>query len=110
MRAQQRSRYEALEDQFRQGGSLSDSDVALALRTSVFVDASRGRIRFSGEIMDARQELNDSGSLLNTTMVNTLEPIQAYASATFPDFLQSGSTRTLRAGRFTMDIGRRRFL
>ena len=110
VRVQQRSRYEALEDQFRQGGGLSSSDVALALQTSVFVDVGRGRVKFSGEIMDARHELNDEGSLLNTTMVNTLEPLQAYASINFPDFLQDGSTSTLRAGRFTMDLGRRRFL
>ena len=49
VRVQQRSRYEALEDQLRPGSALSSSDVALALQTSVFVDAGRGRVRFSGE-------------------------------------------------------------
>ena len=110
LRVQQRSRYEALDNQFRPNPGLSSHDVALALQTSLFVEAGRGRVRFFGELMDARQELNDEGSFLNTTMVNALEPLQAYASFSFADLLQDGSTSTLRAGRFTMDLGRRRFL
>jgi len=110
LRWQQRARYESLEDQFRPGAALSSSDVALALQTSLFVDAGRGRVQFHGEIMDSRHELNDEGSLVNTTMINALEPLQAYASVSFADFLQDGSQSTLKAGRFTMDVGRRRFL
>lgn len=110
LRVQQRSRYENLEDQFRPGVGLSSSDVALALQTSVFVDAGRGRVRFSGEIMDSRHELNDEGSVIATSMVNALEPLQAAVSVSLPGLLQDGSTSTLRAGRFTMDVGRRRFV
>lgn len=104
----QRSRYEALDEQPRTG--FSSSDVALALQTSLFVNVGNGRLRFSGEIMDARHELNDAGSQVNTTMVNALEPLQAYALVSFPDLFQEGGTSTLKAGRFTMDVGRRRFV
>jgi hypothetical protein len=58
--------------------------------------------------MDARTELNDGASYLNTTHVNTLEPIQSYLRWTTTDFLQDGSTSALKVGRFTMDLGRRR--
>lgn len=110
VRGQQRSRYESLDNQFRPGSGLSTDDVVLALQTSLFVDAGRGRVKFTGEIMDVRHELNDEGSLVNTTMVNALEPLQAYATVSFPDLFLDGSTSTLKAGRFTMDIGRRRFV
>lgn len=106
-RVVQRSRYETLDAQPRTG--LSSNDNVLALQTSLFVNAGRGRVRFSGEIMDSRHELNDAGSQLNTTMVNALEPLQAYAVVSFPDLFQDGSTSTLKAGRFTLDVGRRRF-
>jgi hypothetical protein len=107
-RVVQRSRYESLNDQPRTG--LSSNDNVLALQTSLFVNAGRGRVRFSGELMDSRHELNDAGSQLNTTMVNAIEPLQAYAVVSFPDLFQDGSTSTLKAGRFTMDVGRRRFV
>lgn len=110
LRVQQRSRYEALENQFRPDPALSTNDVALALQTSLFVDAGNGRVKFFGEIMDARHELNDGGSQVNTTMVNALEPLQAYALVDLPDLFRDGSISTLKAGRFTMDVGRRRFL
>jgi hypothetical protein len=107
-RVVQRSRYETLNDQPRTG--FSSNDNVLALQTSLFINVGTGRVRFSGEIMDARHELNDEGSQVNTTMVNALEPMQAYALISFPDLFQDGSTSTLKAGRFTMDVGRRRFV
>jgi hypothetical protein len=48
----QRSRYEALDDQFRPG--LSGSDHVLALQTSVTFDARFPRVRLFGELMDSR--------------------------------------------------------
>src|SRR5690606_11386606 len=98
----------SLNDQFRPG--LSGSDQILALQTSLFVEAGRGDVRFFGELMDARAELNDAGSFVTTTNVNTLEPLQVYGEWTLRDVFRTGSTATLRAGRFTMNLGRRRLL
>jgi hypothetical protein len=102
----QRSRLETVDELF--GGGLSGSDHALALQTSLFFDLKLERMQLFGEIMDSRMELNDERSSLGTAFVNTLEPIQAYAAWTFEDSLQAGAESTLRAGRLTLDIGKRR--
>lgn len=106
-RVVQRARYESLAEQPR--STLSTNDHVLALQTSLFINVGSGRVRFSGEIFDARHELNDERSQVNTTMVNALEPLQAYALVDLPGLFRDGSTSTLKAGRFTMDVGRRRF-
>ena len=105
-RVEQRSRYETLNDQYRP--LLSGSDQALALQTSFFVEARHDRLRFLGEVFDARHQLNDIGSQINATMVDTAEPMQALVSLSFADSFQQGSAASLTVGRFTMDVGRRR--
>jgi hypothetical protein len=107
-RFQQRTRYETLNDQFRPG--LSGSDQALALQTSVAVDAEFGSVHLIGELMDSRVQRNDDGSYVSTSIVNALEPLQTYLSWRVDDAFQQGASSTLRAGRFAMDVGRRRFV
>ncbi len=102
-----RSRYERLDPQFRAG--YGDSDTQLAFQTSIVVKAGRGRFDFVAEIMDARAELTDEQSFVRGA-VNALEPIQTYFSWSFDDLLKSGSQSTLRVGRMTLDIGKRRLL
>lgn len=97
----QRARYEALDPQFRPG--LSNSDQALALQTSLAFDWHGGEFQVFGEIMDARTELNDSGSSTNVTVANALEPIQAFVA------WRRGRS-TLRLGRVTQDFGKRRLI
>jgi len=108
LRFQQRSRLEAINDSPR--ANVSSSDQALELQTSMFVDVGRGKVRFSGELMDARTELNDPKSLLSTSLVNTLEPLQANLIWNFSGMLEPGHTGSLKVGRFTMDVGRRRLV
>jgi len=108
LRFQQRSRLESINDSPR--ASVSSSDQALELQTSMFIDVGRGKVRFAGEIMDARTELNDAKSLLSTSLVNTLEPLQANLTWNFSDMLEPGHTGSLKVGRFTMDVGRRRMV
>jgi hypothetical protein len=108
VRVVQRSRLSTIENQFRP--ELDGADHALELQTSLFVDAGRGAVTFHGELMDARTVLNDAGSFLNNTLVNTLEPLQTYVAWDFANFIQAGSASTLKAGRFTMDLGRRRLI
>jgi hypothetical protein len=97
----QRTRYESLDPQYRAG--FSNSDQALALQTTVALDWQRGSIQAFGEIMDSRTELNDSGSFATNATTNTLEPVQAYVA-----FRRGGGT--LRVGRATQDLGKRRLL
>ena len=101
----QRSRYETIDEQF--GNGLSGADHVLALQTSLMFDLKLEKLQFFGELMDSRAELNDEQSAVGTFLVNTLEPIQAYAAWTLPDSLQEGGKSTLRVGRLTLDIGKR---
>jgi hypothetical protein len=102
----QRSRFETIDEQF--GGGLSGSDHVLAMQTSLLFDLELDNVQLYGEIMDSRGELNDERSSVGTSLVNTLEPVQAYAAWTFKDSLQPGGESTLRAGRLTLDVGKRR--
>ena len=102
-----RSRYEALDPQFRPG--LSASDRVLAMKTSLSLQAHLPRLTLVGEIMDSRALLNDEGSLRNTAIVNALEPIQAYVALPIPAG-RANATSTLRLGLMTLDLGKRRLL
>ena len=103
----QRARYETIDEQF--GGGLSGADQVLALQTSLVFDLELDKVQLYGELMDSRGLLNDERSSIGTSLVNTLEPIQAYAAWQLPGFGGAGSS-TLRAGRLTLDIGKRRLI
>jgi Alginate export len=103
-----RTRYETLSDQFRPG--FDTRDRVLALRTSVTLTAQWPRWRVVGELMDSRAELNDSGSVVSPTAINTLEPLQAYASWQRRDLLGEGNESVLDVGRMTVNLGKRRLL
>jgi hypothetical protein len=102
----QRTRYERLDPQFR--ADIGADDTALALQTTLAFDWRGERLRVFGEVMDARVEWSDAGSYLSTSQVNTLEPIQAYVE--WRRDTRAGATGTLRAGRMTADLGKRRVL
>jgi hypothetical protein len=103
----QRARYETIDEQF--GGGLSGADQVLALQTSFVFDLELEKVQLYGELMDSRGLLNDERSSIGTSLVNTLEPIQAYVAWQLPGFGGAGSS-TLRAGRLTLDIGKRRLI
>ncbi|HVY65661.1 MAG TPA: alginate export family protein [Gammaproteobacteria bacterium] len=105
---QQRSRYQVFDNDPRPNTAVHDQ--ALELQTSMFVEAGRGNVRFNGELIDERTELNDAQSFLNTNHVDTLEPLQVNVSWDFSRLLAPGYTSSLKIGRFTTDIGRRRFV
>jgi hypothetical protein len=102
-----RTRYERLAPQFKAG--FGGSDTVLAFQTSLMLEAKWRRLGFMGEIMDARGELNDEDSVL-TGVVNTLEPIQTFVSWQFAGVPEAVGSSSLRVGRMTMDIGKRRFV
>ena len=60
------------------------------MQTSLLFDLKLDKLQLYGEIMDSRGELNDENSAVGTFLVNTLEPIQAYAAWTLPDSLREG--------------------
>jgi hypothetical protein len=105
---EQRTRYERLDAQFRP--ALDSADDVLALRTSVRLSADWPGWHVHAELMDSRAELNDSGSVINGTIVNTLEPLQLTATRSWRDALGKGSTTSVRAGRMTFDLGTRRVI
>ena len=103
----QRTRYERLDPQFRNG--FDDSDQVLALQTTGLFDLKYDPWELVAEIMDSRGELNDEHSFVNGT-VDALEPIQAYVAWHENDVFSDGSDGTLRVGRMTLDLGKRRLI
>jgi hypothetical protein len=104
----QRTRYETLDGQFRAGRE--GGDQMLALRTTLRVEVSRDAFGLVGELADSRQKLADTGTPIATSMVNTLELLQAYAVARFDGPLVEGSRSEVRLGRQTVDVGSRRLM
>lgn len=107
VRGEQRTRYEWLDRQFRSGRL--GGDQALALRTSLVAYARLEAVGVLLEGMDSRQYLSDEGSPVDTTMVDTLELLQAHARWN-AGRLVPGGTSTVRVGRETLDLGNRRLV
>jgi hypothetical protein len=103
-----RVRFESLDPQFRPGPGASDQ--VLALRTRLTLEAAWPKWRLLGEIVDSRAELNGSRSVLNTGIVNTLEPVTMAAVRSWSGLLTENSAASLRFGRLTVDLGSRRLL
>jgi Alginate export len=105
----QRSRYESMSAQFRR--SAPGPDQVLALKTNLNFDwRASPHLMVVGEILDSRAEANDAGSYLSTSIANTLEPAQAYVAWRRDDGGESKTYSVLRAGRMTLDLGKRRLL
>lgn len=103
-----RSRLEILDGQFRQAGS--GGDQALVFRTLLRAGLDFDRLGLFAEMQDSRATLVDVGSPLSTTVVNPLELLQAHIRLRAPDLFLAGSATELRAGRLTMDLGKRRLV
>ncbi len=106
---EQRTRYETLDAQFRAGSS--GSDQILSLRTLARAELLFGKsFKVKLELQDSRAELVDSGSPINAAIVNAAELLEANLVWTRNDLFASGSQSVLRAGRLTLDVGKRRFI
>jgi hypothetical protein len=103
----QRTRYESLDPQFRDG--FDESDRVLALQTTVVFDVKFDALQFYAEIMDSRAELNDENSFV-AGGVDTLEPIQTFVAWRHKGMFEDGADSTLRVGRMTIDLGKRRMI
>ncbi len=106
---EQRTRYETLDNQFRAGGS--GSDQILSLRTLAQAELFFGKnFKVKLELQDSRAELADAGSRMNNSIVNTAELLEANLVWTRKNLFVQGSQSVLRAGRLTLDLGKRRFV
>ncbi len=108
MSGEARIRYETLDGQFRTGGA--GSDQVLALRALLFTEARFGRVAFGIELQDARTYLDDPGTPLSTSLVNPLDFLQGYVRLSLDGLFGDGVETDLQIGRFTMDIGSRRYV
>jgi len=102
-----RLRYEALDPQFRSG--YSGRDQALSMRGRLRLDVPFQRGSLTAEIMDSRATLNDDGSPVYTSTVNTLEIIQALATLELAPAAPD-RRNTLSVGIMTKDLGSRRLI
>jgi hypothetical protein len=104
-----RTRYETLNANFRRNST--GSDQILSLRTLVratFELSSNFKVNL--EMQDSRAELADLGSRLNPTIVNTAELLEGNVVLSSKNLFAIGDKSQFRAGRLTMDIGKRRFI
>ena len=101
-------RYESVDEQFRAGGN--GDDQILVFRTSLLAELILRNWRFAFEILDARQYHAKENTPVSTAVVNPLDILQLYAQWTAEDLLAKNSISTFRAGRFTIDVGSRRFI
>jgi hypothetical protein len=104
-----RIRQENLEGQYRPGFTQSSDDM-LALRASLLAEWTSGPWKLAGEISDSRAFETHDGGVLSANEVNTFEPVQAYVSREFAAPFGKGSSLTLQAGRFLMNLGSRRLV
>jgi Alginate export len=103
-----RVRQEELDGQYRPG--FSNRDDVLVLRSSLFAEWDAGTWRFGGELVDSRAYDTDAGSALTANDVDTFEPVQTYVAGDFDAPFGKGSSATVQAGRFTINLGSRRLV
>lgn len=109
----QRTRFEHLDGQFRADSATKtydDSDHLFALRTTLRADARLESFIATAELMDARQYEADSGSAIDTTVVNAAEFVQAFVGYEGKGLVREGDKTTAIVGRHTMDLGNRRLV
>ncbi len=104
-----RARYEWLDREFRVG-NLRGKNFFFALRTLVKAEARQGPWRLGAELADSRVYDDPDNGFIATSIVNTVEPLQAYAGYVFEDVGREGAEVDLRVGRQTMDVGSRRLV
>lgn len=103
-----RARMEGIEGQFRP--KLDDRIGFVSLRTLVAAKLDWGDLNLTGELLDARGYGEGHNSSVKASDVNTVEPLQAFASYKFHNVLGKKDVLTATAGRFTMTFGAQRLV
>ncbi|MFC7292560.1 alginate export family protein [Hirschia litorea] len=101
-----RIRYEALDGQFRAGGT--GSDQLLLARTLIHTKIDTGPLKFGLELQDSRTYLDDAGTPNSSSITNPLDILQFYAQFTTPGLLGADSNMDVKLGRQTVTIGAKR--
>jgi hypothetical protein len=102
---EQQSRFEHLADDFR--GMATDDATALSMRTLASAEASTDTWFGGLELEDSRIYASDA-TMLNTTLVDPLEVLQAYVGVRAKNLLADQDRFEARAGRITIDLSTRR--
>ncbi len=106
--ASERVRIEGLDGQFRPNAA--PDDVLLSFRTTLAIDYHPGPLFVGAEIWDVRGYLESSRSSTGTGEINAFEPVQAYGGYDMGSVFGVGTESRLTFGRFTQDLGARRFI
>tara|TARA_R110002049_G_scaffold13509_2_gene58639 strand:+ start:271394 stop:272755 length:1362 start_codon:yes stop_codon:yes gene_type:complete len=105
---QHRTRYETLDEQFRAGGS--GDDQILVFRTNILARVTWNQWEFGFELLDSRQAYADDSTKISSGDVNPLDVLQTYIQWNDAASDQNDVVNKVRVGRFTMDVGSRRFV
>ncbi len=103
-----RTRVSGLSEQFR--AQYSGSDQVFATRALLRTELDIYTLTLGGELQDSRHFFDDADSPLNTGMVNTWEPLQAYLRWDVGAYLARPEHWSLTIGRQTLDLGSRRLV
>lgn len=103
-----RVRYEMVEGQYRPG--YDNRDDQLAVRSTLLAEWKKGDWRLVGEMFDSRAYDTDAGSVVSANEINVFEPVQAFVQRDFRAPFGDGSSASVAAGRFTMNVGSRRLV
>ncbi len=103
-----RVRYEALDGQPRP--ALDADEDLLAIKSTLAIEYRTGAWRIGAELNDSRAYGGSADGSVTANDVNTFEPVQAFVGLDLGDALGKGSKTALLVGRFTANLGSRRFL
>lgn len=103
-----RARYEKLDGQSRVG--LDSSPDLLSFRTMLTTEYLTGPFHVGGELYDSRAYWGDARSGVSTGEVNAFELVQAYVAMDIAEPLGANTKASLKAGRFTLNLGSRRLV
>ena len=103
-----RLRYEVIDGQARAG--FNKSDDLVNLRSTILGEYKTGSVRFAAELWDSRVYGGNNGTPITTGEVNAIEFVQAFVEVKPAAPFGEGSSATIQAGRFTLNLGSRRLV
>lgn len=103
-----RLRVEAIDGQARTG--FNESDALVNLRSTLMARYTDGPVSVAAELWDSRVYNDNAGTPLTTGEVNAVELVQAFVTFKPTAPFGDGSTLSLQAGRFLLNIGSRRLV
>lgn len=103
-----RLRYEVIDGQLRVG--FNEADDLVNLRTTLLAEYKEGPVRVVAELWDSRVYGGDTRTPITTGEVNPLELVQAFVEVKSRDMFGRGTSASLQAGRFLLNLGSRRLV